>query len=102
MILGGSADAQERTAHPSIDEQVAAMRATALQTWGVSGEMALENGGFDLYRAVYDVYAIHADRGWAVCPGSIDAHQLNSSSVADGLARRRRRGALLQGTCGSL
>lgn len=92
--------------YPSIEEQVAAMRATALQAWGVSGEMALEDGGFDLYRAVYDVYAIHADRGWAVCPGSIDAHRLNgngsSSSVADGLVRRRRRGALLQGTCGSL
>ena len=45
------------------------------ESWGASGMMSLDGEG-DLYRAVYDVYAVSAEAGWAVVGDPIDARTI--------------------------
>ena len=52
-----------------------AVASTANQSWGASGMMALDGVG-DLYRALYDEYAVDAASGWSVVGEPIDGRSL--------------------------
>jgi ABC-type branched-subunit amino acid transport system substrate-binding protein len=72
MLLGGGSTAGD------LGKLAAALNATALDFWGVSGMMALDEHG-DLYRAEYDVYALNSTDGWFVDGAPVDAHTLPAS-----------------------
>ena len=52
-----------------------AVASTANQSWGASGVMTLDGVG-DLYRALYDEYAVDAASGWSVVGEPIDGRSL--------------------------
>ena len=68
VVVGGG----NTTGAPALPAAVALV---ANQTWGASGMMALDAEG-DLYRAVYDVYAVDADAGWGVVGEPVDGRAL--------------------------
>lgn len=72
MTMGGG----NTTSAPGLRTAAAVV---ANQSWGASGMMTLDSSG-DLYRAVYDVYAVDEDKGWLVVD-TIDARTNASLSM---------------------
>lgn len=58
---------------------MSSVNSTALLSWGASGQLALDTKG-DLYRAMYDLYAVDKEQGWKVT-GMVDAHNLHASAA---------------------